>query len=713
MGFWRYTVFALLLSCTTSALPLLVSAQTINLSNDPVYAEDFSFYCPPYKFSFKNGYSYLPLDRNCIYSIPTTVNSLEENIVMSLYEGTLGEAILVRRELIMRGPPTPTLVQVQHPGSFDGYHSGDEFFATVFPSGPLSSSTYPDLEQFHAYFTTGSSTGILPPNQNYRLISWKWGPKPVSEYDPVIVIPGILGSWIKNGQWVIDPVFHIYDNLTQTLVANGYASGVTLFTLPYNWTKTNVQTVDLLKEKIQEIKSICNCSRVDIIAHSMGGLIAQQYLQSDDYGNDVDQIIFVGTPHLGAPLAYPTWEGGEVRMFGSILDGIFKAFLNAGARQLGYENLVDFIHSQVVSVGELLPTLHNYLSRNGTELTYPDGYPRNIFLENLIATVGRIVDLDSTLIHIQADNKANNTIESYSVGDPSGTVVWEHGRPLHSVSTVGDGTVPHWSSQIFSAKIIENTDHTKMVSAASSYIFEELNKKEPSVTINDPYLQRVFKNALFIKVMSPIDIQIIAPDGKRLGRDFSSNTELSEIPDSFYSGFIGDDEYAIILDPLPGAYKIQALGTGTGSYTLFASQTSEATTTQSEVIGTTTPMQYSSHTLTLSATTTNVVIVKDAPTSTPTTITPDTCVTDMQTAYNKKWITKKPIYNELIADCKLLKVLFTSRDKAKTNLIRTGIVRTIKITLDRMDQLAKDKSNTKEGREIIYKNTSWFRAHEL
>ena len=97
----------------------------------------------------------------------------------------------------------------------------------------------------------------------------------------------------------------------------------------------------------------------------------------------------------------------------------------------------------------------------------------------------------------------------------------------------------------------------------------------------------------------------------------------------------------------------------------------------------------------------------------PINITPDTCVADMQLAYQNGWITKKAVYNGLVADCKLLKVLFTKRDKAKNNLTRKGVLFTIKRTLDHMDKLAKDKSNTKEAVELITKNTTWFRENEL
>ena len=45
--------------------------------------------------------------------------------------------------------------------------------------------------------------------------------------------------------------------------------------------------------KIQEVKNVCSCDKVDIVAHSMGGLVTREYVARDDYGNDIDQLIFL------------------------------------------------------------------------------------------------------------------------------------------------------------------------------------------------------------------------------------------------------------------------------------------------------------------------------------------------------------------------------------------------------------------------------------
>jgi pimeloyl-ACP methyl ester carboxylesterase len=209
---------------------------------------------------------------------------------------------------------------------------------------------------------------------------------------PVIIIPGILGSQYLHGQWVIDPVLHVYDNLIDTLLANGYENGTTLFTFPYEWRNSNIQTALLLKDKIAEVKSICGCKKVDIVAHSMGGLIAREYMESAHYDDDVRRVVFIGTPHLGAPEDYLMWEAGKV--YGNFLSGFFEAIFSGEAIEHGYLSLFDYIRNKpIYSVQELLP-IYDYLT-NADETghaSYSDGYPRNIFLEQLDANKGRLSD---------------------------------------------------------------------------------------------------------------------------------------------------------------------------------------------------------------------------------------------------------------------------------------------------------------------------------
>jgi len=138
--------------------------------------------------------------------------------------------------------------------------------------------------------------------------------------NPIVIIPGFLGSWYKNGEWKIDPINQTYDDLIQAFKDSGYELNKDLFVFPYDWSWDNYQTANLLKEKIKDIKNSCGCSKVDVVAHSMGGLVARAYISSQSYENDIDKLIFLGTPHLGSPKAYLLWEGGDVSRVGGFIN---------------------------------------------------------------------------------------------------------------------------------------------------------------------------------------------------------------------------------------------------------------------------------------------------------------------------------------------------------------------------------------------------------
>jgi triacylglycerol lipase len=56
----------------------------------------------------------------------------------------------------------------------------------------------------------------------------------------------------------------------------------------------------LQRELAEKIKG----GRIDIIAHSLGGLVARSYIQHLDGGRRVDRLITLGTPHYGTHAAH-------------------------------------------------------------------------------------------------------------------------------------------------------------------------------------------------------------------------------------------------------------------------------------------------------------------------------------------------------------------------------------------------------------------------
>jgi pimeloyl-ACP methyl ester carboxylesterase len=181
---------------------------------------------------------------------------------------------------------------------------------------------------------------------------------------PVIIIPGIMGSELYNDAehiWVNTSKIafsqsdnFIYDNLkldengvsVNSILAGdivkriGYdfynidifhdlidkleRANYSYFFFPYDWRIDIDNIKSRLNYKINSVKQETGFKKVDIIIHSMGGLVVQSYLK--EYGsNDIDKIIFVGTPHLGAPKAAKALLFGDIDIgFGVVNWGTIK-----------------------------------------------------------------------------------------------------------------------------------------------------------------------------------------------------------------------------------------------------------------------------------------------------------------------------------------------------------------------------------------------------
>jgi parallel beta-helix repeat protein len=426
------------------------------------------------------------------------------------------------------------------------------------------------------------------------------------QINPVIIVPGIMGSAEHDGKLVIDPILHTYDDLIATLEANGYVEGKTLFPFPYEWRDSNVQSAVLLKDKINEIKTDClvanlenvDCTKVDLVAHSMGGLVARQYIEYGGYQNDIDQLIFLGTPHHGSPQAYLQWEGGSFPK--DTLSQIVQLVFNIEATEKLYSSMFSYIHNRPISsVQELLPTF-NYLKDKDTGVirVYPNNYPQNIFLEALNSNTGmqKLLNSGIKIKNIVGDTGAN-TVATIRVvksensvwadGEPDGFEgsVADHGLEMNS----GDGTVTTYGSNLDNSiqnEIAYSTDHKGLPSAKEESVFNILTGK----TITNGIHRGLIQKLLSIQLHSPIDMLVTAPDGKRMGKNFATGEEYNEIPGAFYSGFQTDEEYITIPNPIDGEYKIEVQGTGNGgNYGVVTNYVSDNSNVSKEYSGTIKP----------------------------------------------------------------------------------------------------------------------------
>lgn len=524
--------------------------------------------------------------------------------------------------------------------------------------------------------------------------------------DPVVIIPGIMGSAYKNGELVIDPILHTYDDLIATLVANGYEEGKDLFTFPYEWRDSNVLNAAFLRNKINQIKEICSCEKVDIVAHSMGGLLARQYIQSNNYADDVDQIIFLGTPHKGSPRSYLIWEGGEFEQ--GALNFFMKKFFQWEALKNGYLSLFDYIQDRpIISVNELLP-IFDYLKDKDTGILrdYSENYPRNIFLESLDIDKSKLFNTGIEITNI-VGNTGEETLETIRVVQTTGNK-WIHGKPdgfdggtidNGLERGVGDDTVTIEGSSIddFFVNTVVPASHIMLPSYNSANVYEILTGKSPTIIWQsgigpDP-------KAILIQLLSPVDFVVIAPDGKKIGKNFVNGEEYNEIPNAFYSGYETDEEYITILNPLEGEYKIELQGTDDGGeYGVLTSYISDEFATTTETTGLIQPEQITNLSFEIDNDNPgNIEVEKE--------VSVESIIIDINKAYELGWITDKKVRDSLIKQVKLI-IKFEEKRNGKYEKKVDKII--LKILEKELELLKKKGKINQEAYNIIKDDLNWL-----
>jgi hypothetical protein len=76
--------------------------------------------------------------------------------------------------------------------------------------------------------------------------------------------------------------------------------------------------------------------------------------------------------------------------------------------------------------------------------------------------------------------------------------------------------------------------------------------------------------ALVIQAHSPVDLQVTDAKGRKIGFDAASKRVVDDLPGAAYTGHGSEPQTVMIANPSQSTYDIEAVGTGTGSYTIDA-----------------------------------------------------------------------------------------------------------------------------------------------
>ena len=110
----------------------------------------------------------------------------------------------------------------------------------------------------------------------------------------------------------------VYGPIIKHLERLGYREGRDLFVFDYDWRRSVFDNAEALADFVRE-RVPDTSGRVDILAHSMGGLVARVYAVKLGGGARIAQLLSAGTPFLGSVKVFESIESG----WGSVANYLF------------------------------------------------------------------------------------------------------------------------------------------------------------------------------------------------------------------------------------------------------------------------------------------------------------------------------------------------------------------------------------------------------
>lgn len=206
-----------------------------------------------------------------------------------------------------------------------------------------------------------------------------------------------------------------------------HGAGAKIVRFEYPNDQPIAESADLFAEALSLLRA-GGVERVDLVCHSMGGLVARDALTREEhYGGaveatetlpDIDRFIMVGTPHHGAPLA-------RLRLLSEIREQVMRFFDDGGRTE---ENLLRFMDDGAGEAGEdLLPGSAFLEDLNSRPL--PEGVRMTII-------AGTVSPVSSEEIREWIDSRVGRAVLGAKRAERFAAALAEAGE------TLGDGVVP-------------------------------------------------------------------------------------------------------------------------------------------------------------------------------------------------------------------------------------------------------------------------------
>ncbi|MFE4894787.1 esterase/lipase family protein [Peribacillus butanolivorans] len=307
---------------------------------------------------------------------------------------------------------------------------------------------------------------------------------------PLVFIPGLFGSMSNvivpgTGNWSFGIAGAVYDPFVHLLESMDYQRNVNLFISFYDWRlPVPFSAYNYLAQTIREAKQKTGSAKVNLVCHSMGGLVARAYVQSNYYQDDVDQLIILCTPNAGSPANYCYWTGSTLEHDSESPLNVVSLYMN---KYLSYlisisaMNKLESIHVYFPSLLDLVPCKDygDYLIVAGIDLMKVIPYRilqvKNVFLDELNEhkEIISMRNIDVTLI---AGIGRNTTQYLESVNDPLPNIRMERAVWSAISSNAGDGNVMVSSVFVLDGdKYLIQGDHMEVLFRSESLLRKKLS----------------------------------------------------------------------------------------------------------------------------------------------------------------------------------------------------------------------------------------------
>ena len=149
---------------------------------------------------------------------------------------------------------------------------------------------------------------------------------------PVVLVHGFISSWEAWAAYLGPQGFLASLGLPGFAVGDGQVAGqlnTGRFTDPAGHTNTLQQNAVILGQYIDAVKQKTGAEMVDLVVHSMGGMISRYYIDRVLVGRDVAQLIMLGSPMGGSdcsvlPAALGFYLPASLEIRSSYMLGIFN-----------------------------------------------------------------------------------------------------------------------------------------------------------------------------------------------------------------------------------------------------------------------------------------------------------------------------------------------------------------------------------------------------